>query len=354
MPGYALLILPSSNRVYADSAVALTIAELTLFSDSVLGGRLTEIGEAVIGGVRYVTFGSAGELSEDDAALLANVSSAYALFSRQADGALRPVELRPLGKFDDDLITIQKYQGKTNEQFTKLLLNATLLSSARAGGFLTGKFSVLDPLCGRGTTLNQALMYGWDASGIDLDGKDFDAYEAFIKTWLKRKLIKHKTELVPIRRDRKLVGRRMTVRFAAEKAEYLAGETQLLDVVNADTVKAGQFFKPASFDLIVTDAPYGVKHGSRAPANGALARSPLDLLAAALPGWTALLRPGGAIGLASNTFVAKREAVAAMLADAGLTVLVNGPYLRFAHRVDQAINRDILIARKPPGDHTQD
>ena len=37
-----------------------------------------------------------------------------------------------LARLDDDLITIPKYPGKTNEQFTKLLLNVTVLSSASA------------------------------------------------------------------------------------------------------------------------------------------------------------------------------------------------------------------------------
>ena len=49
---------------------------------------------------------------------------------------------------------------------------------------LDRRLVVLDPLCGRGTTLNQALMYGYDAIGIDTDGKDFDIYSAFIRTWL--------------------------------------------------------------------------------------------------------------------------------------------------------------------------
>ena len=91
----------------------------------------------------------------------------YALFE-VVDDLLRPVELRPLDRYDADLITIQKYPGKTNEQFTKLLLNVTLLSrfGRRAAA---RRFRVLDPLCGRGTTLNQAMMYGFDAAGVDLD-----------------------------------------------------------------------------------------------------------------------------------------------------------------------------------------
>src|SRR5262249_48346752 len=161
-----------------------------------------------------------------DAAVLANLSSIYALFSVAGDGALRPVELRSLDRFDDDLITILKYQGKTNEQFTKLLINVTLLASAFAADLTTRKLALVDPLCGRGTTLNQALMYGWDATGIDLDRQDFDAYTAFIQTWLKRKRIKHHADVVPERRDRRVVARRLRIDLAADKAGYRAGETQ--------------------------------------------------------------------------------------------------------------------------------
>jgi hypothetical protein len=356
MPGYALLILPSSNRVYAESSSALMLAELAVGNERVLGGRLTDFALPTIGGVRYVTFSSPEPLDAVAAGVLSNLSSAYALFSVRDDGAFTPVALRPLDRFDDDLITIQKYQGKTNEQFTRLLVNVTLMSSAFAAGAFTAEtpagaparrqLALLDPLAGRGTTLNQALMYGWDASGIEIDGKDFEAYSAFIRTWLKRKLLKHHAESIPVRRDRRVIARRLTITLAADKDDYKAGQTQQLDLVNADTVRAGDFFKPETFHLIVTDAPYGVQHGSRTAASG-LARSPVDLLATSLPRWSALLKPGGAIGIGWNTFVARRDAVAPLLVAAGLEVQDSDPYLRFAHRVDQAINRDILIARKP-------
>ena len=350
MGRYALLILPSANRVYADASTALTVAELQAFGRSVLGGRIAGACATTIGGVPYVTF-AADRLDARDAALLANLSSVYALFrieDERSDGGqvLRPVELRPLDRFDDDLITIQKYQGKTNEQFTKLLLNVTLLASAFAQEMLDRKFAVLDPLCGRGTTLNQALMYGFDAAGIDLDAKDFDAYAAFIQTWLKRKRVKHHAEQGPLRLGGRLTGRRLRISLAAEKDDYKAGLTQRLDVVNADTARAAEFFKPETFDLVVTDAPYGVQHGSRTAAKG-LARSPVDLLAAAAPAWAGLLRSGGACGIAWNTLVARRDVAAGILADAGLDPVDSGPYLGFRHRVDQAIVRDILVARKP-------
>lgn len=257
MPDYGLLILPSTNRVYADAAAGLTIAELEVFNQTVLDGRLSEIREIRLGGVPYVML-SAERLGERDVAYLANLSSIYALF-RVEDGLLAPVELRRLDKFDDDLITIPKYQGKTNEQFTKLLLNVTLVSSASGPELLDRRLSVLDPLCGRGTTLSQAIMYGYDAAGLDLDQRDFDAYAAFLRTWLRRKRIKHHIEVNRIRRDKRFLGRRLDASIGLTKEGYKAGDQVTVRYVNADTVAALEFFGAKTFDVIVADTPYGVQ-----------------------------------------------------------------------------------------------
>jgi SAM-dependent methyltransferase len=341
-----MLLLPSANRAYASASAGLARAELEVFSESVLGGAVSEAELTQRGGVPYLDF-TAGRLSASAVAFLANLSASYALF--EADGQLlRPVELRRLDRYDDDLITIQKYPGKTNELFTKLLLNVTLMASAFAGEMAARTLTVLDPLCGRGTTLNQALMYGYDAAGIDSDRRDFEAYSTFIRTWLKRKRIKHHVSFDgPVRRDGKVIGRRLQLALAASKEEHKAGARQRLDVVCADTTRAAEFFRPGSFDLVVADAPYGVQHGSKTSTG--LARRPQDLLIAATPVWARLLRPGGAIGIAWNTLVAPRADAAGILAASGLEPVEHGPYLGFRHRVDQAIVRDVLIARKPAG-----
>jgi SAM-dependent methyltransferase len=345
MSRYAFLILPSFNRVYAESSVALVKAELEVFNQAVLGGRICAIGDSEIGGVSYVTF-DCTDFSEHDAALLANLSSLYALF-QVADDLLRPVRLYRLDRFDDDLVTILKYSGKTNEQFTKLLLNVTLMASRFAPDMLTHRFSVLDPMCGRGTTLNQALMYGFDAYGTDIDKRDIEAYAVFIQRWLKDKRLKHQAEFGSVRRNRQVVARRLQVSFAAAKEEYKAGDVQHIDVVNTDASRILEFFKPGSVDLIVADTPYGVQHASHAGGRERT-RSPLDLLAEGAPVWARVLRPGGALGISLNTFVARRNDATRALAAAGLEVMDSGPYLNFRHRVDQAILRDVLVARKAP------
>jgi hypothetical protein len=341
---YGLLLRPAANRVYAAGAVPLATAELHAFLDRDPEAVGAEVGNRDIAGTPYLTI-SGPSLSPASVASLSNLSAAYALFELMDGDLLRPVPLTPLDRYDEDLLTILKYSGKTNEQFTKLLLNVTALASSLTRDGLDRPLRVLDPMCGRGTTLNQSLMYGWHASGVDLDRKDVDAYAAFLKTWLERKRLKHRLSIGPVRRDRKLIGRRLDVETAATRELWDAVATQQVTVVTADTTTVADNFRRESFDLLVVDLPYGVQHGSRSADRG-LARNPLELLDAALPGWCQVLRPGGAIGMSWNTQVAKRADVVSSLRSQGLDVLDSRPYDGFAHRVDQAIVRDLVVARR--------
>ncbi|MFC4001169.1 TRM11 family SAM-dependent methyltransferase [Prauserella oleivorans] len=344
MPEYAILILPSANRVYTETSSRLLRAELAVFGDTVLSAPPSDIGTRTLGGVEYVTFRTDAPLTGSDVAYLSNLSSAYVLFELTGE-LFRPVTLERLDRFDSDLLTIQKYTGKTNELFTKLLLNLTVLATERPADLTGRALHVLDPLCGRGTTLNQAMMYGYHATGLDVDGRDFEAYQQFIKTWLRTKRIKHTADASSLRRNKVRLGRRLDISYAATKEEYKAGDTRTLTYLNCDTLHTDELLRRGSVDVIVTDAPYGVQHGSRHQ-DAALARSPRDLLAAAVPVWTRVLKRGGALGISWNTHVVKRDELAGILADAGLTVREGGPYDELAHRVDQAIVRDVLIARK--------
>jgi hypothetical protein len=339
MSRYALLLAPSANRVYADQAARLALAELAAFR-AVLSGDLFDLSEMSLGGVGYLSF--SGSLTQRDIAYLSNLSSAYALFERVEDDLLRPVELTPLARYDSDLITIPKYAGKTNEQFTKLLLNLTLLASNSAPRMLDGHLTVLDPICGRGTTLNQALMYGFDAIGVEIDGKDVEAYKSFLQTWLKRKRLKHTADLVPVRRQGRRAARRLEVTLAASKDDHKAGAVQKVTVLQADTTQLDGLLRGGTADVLVADLPYGVAHGSH-DEYGGMSRSPLDLLERAVPQWLPLVRAGGALGLSWNTKVARRELAEDILLANGLEII---RYDSLAHRVDQGIERDVVVARK--------
>ena len=328
MSRYALLLAPSTNRVYADQAARMSQAELAAYAQVL--GDVSGIGEVVLGGVPYIVF-EAG-LTAGDVAYLSTLSAAYALFEQVDDELLRPIALTPPAAFDSDLITIPKYAGKTNEQFTRLLLNLTVLASASAPRMLDGPITVCDPLCGRGTTLTTALMYGYDAIGIEIDAKDVEALEAFLKTYLRRKRMKHSADMVPVRREGRRAARRLDVAVGGQK----------VTVLQADTTRLEGLIRRDCADVLVTDLPYGVQHGSQHDDLG-LTRSPLDLLERAVPGWLPLLRTGGALGFSWNLKVAKRELAEDILLANGLEIV---PQADLAHRVDQGIERDVLIARK--------
>jgi SAM-dependent methyltransferase len=341
VPQYLLLPAPSANRVYADGAAAMVRAEHGELGGA-LGGRFGTVEPENVAGVEYLTF-EAEALTGADLALLGLTSAFYALFER--DGALlRPVAVPSPERYPSDLLTILKYQGKTNEQFTRLLLNVTAASTTRPLGVLDGSLRVLDPVCGRGTTLSQAAMYGLDAVGIDLDGKDFELYNTFLTTWLKEHRLKHRAATTPVRREKALFAKKYEAVFAPDKESYSAGDTQSVTFFQADTLKTPALVRPGTIDVLVGDLPYGVQHGSRGPQG--LLRSPMELLDAALPGWAGALRPGGALGLAWNIKVAPRGAVAEALTSVGLTVLDGPGYDDLRHRVDRAITRDVIVARR--------
>jgi SAM-dependent methyltransferase len=345
MSSYALLVSPSANRVYARSAVELTVSELAVLGETVLPGRLGPAAPERIAGVPYVVFDA--DLDDEGRRYVAAVSTAFALFERAGGDHFRPVRLDRLDRFDDDLLTILKYPGKTNELFTQLLLLLTVLASGSATRMLTDRLRVLDPMCGRGTTLNQVLMWGWHAAGVDVDTGDFEAYSAFLSRWLQDKRLKHTATAARLRRDGRTLGRRFDVEVATSKEAWAAGDTQTLTTALADTREAAAIFKAASFDAVVADAPYGVQHGSRA--GSGLQRRPLELLAEALPGWARLLKPGGAVGIAINLRTCPREEALSLLASAGLEPRDTPAYRGFEHRVDQAIQRDVVVGVKRAG-----
>jgi hypothetical protein len=344
MPQFAILELPSANRVYTRSAVQMMSQEITIFGRHLLENPVEDIAEQVIGGVPYLTF-QADALSDQDIGFLSNISSLYALFAVHGN-LLEPITISKLDRYPDDLITILKYAGKTNENFTKLLLNVTAAVLGPPSNAAGGGLKVFDPMCGRGTTLNQAVMYGFDAYGVDVDGRDVELYTNFLLQWLKNNLIKHKAVKSRVRRDGQVLGQRTSVEFAATKEQYKAGHHQKLEITNADTLGSGKIYRKEFFDLIVTDAPYGVQHGAVGNSRS-LSRSPTALLASAIPVWSGLLRGGGAIGLSWNTYMTSRRDLRDLLLDAGLEIMDELPAPGFEHRVDHAIVRDLIVARKP-------
>jgi hypothetical protein len=335
---YALLLSPASNRVYAGEAAQLVAAELTVLLQAANRAPASPIEPLELAGVSYLALDAAPD--ERVERQLGTASAVLAAYERFGD-LLRPVPVVRPDRFDDDLVTIPKYAGKTNEQFTRLLLNVTLAARRRPR---PGPASILDPLSGRGTTLSTAWTLGHHAYGVDADPKAVEAQSAFLKTYLRRKRIKHRLTSTPVRRDGRSLGRRLD----GEVLPPAGGPELELTVFTGDTRDSATLFGKKRFDAIVTDAPYGVVHGSTTRESKAAKkgrdRSATDLLAEAIPVWASQLRPGGALGLSWNTYGVHREDLAAIARDARLEPLETEPYLRFGHRVDSAIHRDVFVA----------
>lgn len=335
-----MLTNPGANRVYAAQAGGLAAAEL-----AVCTAEAREVGRRTISGVEYLGFQmDALDDEEQRSALLrviARQSTFLALFEERPGGLLAPIEVPGVDLFPDDLVTIPKYPGKTNEVFTRLLLNVTLAALQRP---LTTDSVVLDPMAGRGTTLTTAWTAGLHAAGVEVDEKAVEQLAAFLKTYLRRGHYKHKAQTVPVRREGKSLGRKL------EATVHLDDRDLTMGVFTGDTRSSAKLWGKKRFDAVVVDAPYGVVHGSRSDVVGTTGkrdRSPAGLLRGAVGVWAHQLKDGGALGLSWNTHGLDRDSLVELVEAAGLEVRNEGPWLGFEHRVDASIQRDVLVAVKP-------
>ena len=342
MPRYAFLLRASANRVFGVAAVDLARAELELFGERVLGEPIPSE-RGAIAGVEYVVVDLPRPIAEGGWAALANLSGLHAAFEVEADERLRPIECPPRRVLEEDLVTIQRYSGKTNEAFTHLLVNLALLAADDALTRLLAdeRVRLLDPVCGRGTTLNRAALYGIDAFGIEVDQRDVAAYDTFITTWLRDHRMKHDAQRATLRKGRARAAHRLTIRYGPSKD---TATHRTIDIVHDDSRQALDHHKARSIDLLVGDLPYGVQHGSAV--DEGRARDPEAFVADALPVWRQLLRPGAGVALAWNRRTMARERLVELASAAGLEV-ADVRDERFVHRVDRSITRDVLIGRCP-------
>lgn len=333
----ALKITPQRSTQYANMAQVLATPELQA---SPLGEFIAEIEPARLAGQEYllVEFTSEqgeAELRAELAALvprLGAVSEGYEYFVTLAgiDGPLlRPIEPDFTPFVPLEMAEARRYKGKTNELFTRILLNLAIFAGAYCEQF-TGRLRVLDPLAGGGTTLFQALATGYDAFGIEHNRQDVETTEVFIRQYLRGEQVAFK-ELDE--RGRK-AGRRY--QFAVGPKS----EPRSLILVHGETAQAVQHMQEVPggprVHAIVGDLPYGIQHFGEIE----------NMLKQALPAWERLLLPGGTLALAWNaTRIERTELAHFVEARTGLRVRTDPPYTQLEHTVDRVIKRrDVLIA----------
>jgi len=148
---------------------------------------------------------------------------------------------------------IRRYKGKTNEVFTRVLLNLAIFAGAYAGQY-TERLRILDPLAGGATTLFLALAGGYDAFGIELERQDVDSSAVFIRQYLQSEHIPFKELDERSRR----AGRRYLFEIGRK------GATRMLVLAHGDACQANLHLQEVPggprVHAIVGDLPYGIQH----------------------------------------------------------------------------------------------
>lgn len=332
MNKYRILINPSHNRVYYEATKKLAVAELNICTG--MNGTVV-----TVGGVDYVEF------ETDDIAsilhTLSRLSFTFAIFEMNGE-LLKPVDPISSDVIGADINSVLKYQGKTNEQFTLMMLNiarANLINS-------DARLKLIDPMAGRGTTLFESLRQGIDSYGIEIDQKS--AHDSYIhmRKYLEGKKYKHSVSERRLSGDNKAFKAKLSTVKISRALKDFSDTPLIYEMVEADSVNADKIYKKNTFDLLVTDLPYGVQHASKIGTKGKISRSPLDLLESTLPSYYNILKPNGVVAFSFNVNVSTRQAVKELLLKHGFSPLDGDDYESMEHRVDQAILRDVIFAIK--------
>src|SRR5438270_3942595 len=334
----ALKITPQRSTQYANMTETLAAPELLA---SPAGPAITQIEPATLAGQDYLLATFADQKTQlslpDTLNILSRLGATSEIYEYfEHIGEIQGPFLHPLDPqfapfVPVEMAEVRRYKGKTNEVFTRVLLNIAIFAGAYAEQ-LTGRLRILDPLAGGGTTLFLALADGYDAFGIEHERQDIETTTVFIRQYLK-------SEGVPFKElDER--GRRAGRRYQFEIGRK--GATRMLVLAHGDTSQAHLHMQEVPggphMHAIVGDLPYGIQHFGEIS----------GLLSKALPAWEDLLLPGGTLALAWNATRIERDAMIELVEQhTHMHVRNDPPYTQLAHTVDRVIKRrDIVVAVK--------
>lgn len=338
---YAILKNPGHNRVYYKESRELSLSEIAIAAES-LSCDCTNIQNEIIQGTPYCTFNTSSALSKDDINIISRLSFLFVLFEIKGQDEIVsfiPIKKNHLPFVDEKITTVLKYKGKTNELFTKMMINiAWLVCETKRCD------SLLDPMCGKGTTLFEGMVCGLNVCGIEMSKQSAHDGSVFIKKYFEHERYKHTTQKRTISNSsKKSIGKGIEFEYG-NKDDFKNKTAKKIEIIEGDAPLANMYYKKNSFDIIVCDLPYGVQHSNKNSNTKDKSRSPLELLKRCLPSWQSVLKKDGAIVFAFNTHVLKKQEALLLLESAGFLALYK--HINFDHFVDSSIQRDIIIAKK--------
>ncbi|MBN2280703.1 MAG: hypothetical protein JXQ65_08985 [Candidatus Marinimicrobia bacterium] len=348
MNKYLILQHPGANSAYYTSSEELALAELQIACNR-LQTRSEKIQAEEIADLRYLTFEVETELTESDIKILSRLSFFFALFQQVNSNdpmLLRPIARAPFEFVDEKISSLLKYAGKTNVQFTRMMVNVALLSS---DFHYEDRIRLLDPVAGKATTMFEGIIQGFNVFGVEIEHKSVHEATIFFKKYLEREKFIHtfdkhksggnqKTEIIT----------QYKFSYAKTREEFDVEETnKKFQMICGNSQNVSDYFKNESMHLIVGDLPYGIAHGNTVGKKfKSVTRNPSELLDLSLPDWYKLLIPGGVIVVAWNSYVVGFDILNEIFKKNGFRVLDAEPYTKFEHLVDKSIRRDIVVAKK--------
>lgn len=337
---YALLIKPIGNIPYFETMKKMCVYEASIMFQAI-GVEAITIDVKKVGQASYMMFELEASLNDHQLKQIASLSFYYTIFAIDENEHWHPDHNSYANFFGNDLSVRLKYNGKTNESFTRMMINVGLFSSKF---HQLDKISLLDPMCGRGTTLFEGLVLGCDVYGVDQHKQSIHELHNYFSRYLKEGKYKHQMTKGKALMNGKNLGEQSHFITGDSKEALKKKSGQQLKVLCGDTRSTNQFIKKNSIHLIVTDLPYGVQHIGK---DEKVSIRDLDrLLDASIKSWKQVLKSGGAMVISWNTYTNSRVTIAKALEAHGLHVVEGEAYVNFEHRVSQAINRDLIVAVK--------
>ncbi|MBR0513866.1 MAG: hypothetical protein IJK06_06395 [Clostridia bacterium] len=336
---YSFALIKHANIRYRESVSRLARYELLALLRSLSIDCDVQCEEA--GGAVFLSFESR-PLSGDEISYLFRHSSISFMAEKAGDSLLRPLNPLSSAYLPEDLPEVLKYKGKTSVSFTFMMLNIALSLTPFVHSDVP--LTVLDPLCGKGTTCFCALQRGFNAIGLDQDHKAVREAGDYFTRYLKFHQLKHSVEQRSETFEKNSVPLTCFT-FANTREHYLQHDTRSLVLACGDTASSPAIVRRKPAHLIIADLPYGIQH---APQFGRKPESFTGLLSRALPVWQKALAPGGALALSFNTLTLPVDTASTLIRNSGLQLCEGELFSHFRHEVEQAVVRDVLFAVKTP------
>ena len=252
---YTILLRPHRNRRYQEGVVRLSRAELlNLLARQGIEAAVTA--NARPGG-DFLDFACEG-LTEAALDGLSVHSHLQLLCQAREDGSLMPLRGEAPALLGEELAYVPKYKGKTNEAFTMHLINQALCAAKLPEG---RPVTLLDPMCGRGTTLFQAVNRGFWATGAEIHAAEIEECDGYFRRYLETGRFKHARKKGSLTCQ----GRGAPVTeftFARDAAAFKAGDTRSLRLIACDGTRLPELLEKGA--LFTDRGRFALRRAARA------------------------------------------------------------------------------------------